>query len=176
MTHLAARGQGTAPDRTTDSAVRAQWLEREVQILEEKISFFDELSFKIKGWGVTVWSAIVTIAVTQDSWQVGTLALPAVCAFLLLEASYKRYQSCFVERTRDIMRYLNDPTFRAQWSDARPFPVYDMLNIHTKGQQHDPYSQRWGSVGRLLFKASVGLIYWGLLVVSLLVVGLLAYT
>src|ERR1039458_575793 len=150
----------TIAARLANAAFRLDWLEKEVHLLEEKIRFLDDLSFKVKGWAVTVWSGIVTVAVTRHDWRLACISVVGLLAFFLTDASYKRYQICFIQRTRDIMQFLNDETFRAAWEKQGGFPIYDLLNIHTQGQQHDPLAQHWGSLLRPLFKASVGLVYW----------------
>lgn len=146
---------------------RLEWLEREVGILEQKIQFFDDLSFKIKGWAITTWSALVTYALTKQDWRVACVAVLIPILFLLVDASYKRYQVCFIERTREIMGLLNDPdALKLKAGQVYPFVVYDLLGIHGKGRKESSLNRQWGPVARLVTKASVGLVYWVLIIIS----------
>ena len=82
---------------------RIKWLEKEVDILERKIEFYDNSSFKIKGWTVISWFALILYAITNNQWKIAAFATPIPFLFMVVEASYKRYQIEFVERTRQIM-------------------------------------------------------------------------
>jgi hypothetical protein len=147
---------------------RLKWLEQEVAILEEKIQFFDDLSFKIKGWAIATWSALVTYALSKHEWRVSAVACLVPILFLLVDASYKRYQVCFIERTRDIMRLLNNPdSLTAPPKEGGySFVVYDLLGIHGRGKQETSFNRQWGPIARLAAKGSVGLVYWVLVLIG----------
>lgn len=147
---------------------RLKWLEKEVEILEGKIQFFDDLSFKIKGWAITTWSALTTYGLTKHDWRVVAIASLAPILFLVVDASYKRYQVIFIERTRDIMRLLNNPPTISSAANlgSYSFAVYDLLGIHGRGKKETTFNRQWGSIVRLSTKASVGLVYWALVLIS----------
>lgn len=151
---------------------RLKWLEKEVEILEGKIQFFDDLSFKIKGWAIGTWSALITFALTKHDWRVGSIAGLVPILFLVVDASYKRYQVCFIERTRDIMRLFNDPEALSSMatSGAYSFVVYDLLGIHSRGKKETILNRQWGPIARLSTKASVGLVYWVLVLISVVII------
>ena len=157
-----------APANLRDTDFRLAWIEREVAILERKIEFFDDLSFKIKGWAITVWSALISFALTRNDWRIAAIGSLVPLLFLVVDASYKRYQVAFVNRTREIMRLLNDPEFPIRQAPAFPFAVYDLLSLY--GERRS--DRAWGSVGRMVTRASVGLVYWVLLAIGAAVVAL----
>lgn len=154
------------PSKLRDPDFRLGWIEREVAILERKIEFFDDLSFKIKGWAITVWSALISVALTRNDWRIAAIASLVPLLFMIVDASYKRYQVAFADRTREIMRLLNDPAFAPSATPAYPFAIYDLLCLH--GQRRP--DRAWGSVARLVTRASVGLVYWVLLLISAAIV------
>jgi hypothetical protein len=153
-----------------------EWIQKEVDILERKIEFYDNLSFKIKGWSIVSWFGLVSYAITNNQWKVAIFSPLIPILFMVIEASYKRTQIVFMERTRQIMRFLNDESEFKKWvsDDGKVFfPIYDLLNIYGKGQNHDPKSQEWGSMWTPLRKASVSLLYWCLIIASLIVIVLI---
>lgn len=151
--------------------IRLDWLKGEVALLEGKIQFFDDLSFKIKGWAIAAWSALSSYALTQSDWTVAVLAGVIPMLFMVLDASYKRTQMCFVARTRAIMKLLNDPAALAVGGDyAYVIHIYDLLGIYSIREGDDPSEEGWGPVLFLLRKSSVSLLYWILLILSTLIV------
>lgn len=172
------QGRSEPPDTRADARkaiesteFRLKWLEQEVGILEEKIQFFDDLSFKIKGWAIATWSALVTYALSKHEWKVSAVACLVPILFLLVDASYKRYQVSFIERTRDIMRLLNNPESLAvpAKEGSYSFVVYDLLGIHGRGKQETSFNRQWGPIARLAAKASVGLTYWVLVLIGAII-------
>lgn len=153
-----------------------EWIQKEADILERKIEFYDDLSFKIKGWTIVSWFALVSYAIKNNQWKIAIFSPLIPILFMVIEASYKRTQIVFMERTRHIMQFLNDETEFKKWVDENGtvvFPIYDLLNIYGKGHKHDPKSQKWGSIWIPLRKASVSLLYWCLTIASLIAIALL---
>ena len=164
------------PLASSEVEFRLKWLEKEVEILEDKIKFYDDLSFKIKGWAIALWSALITFSLTSYQWQIASVAVLVPVLFMLVDASYKRYQVCFVERTRTIMKFLNDPEHAAQWfSDSGDctVPIYDLFSLYGRDKKPDTFSPRWSSVFKPMKKASVSLVYWILIIISLVIISLI---
>lgn len=155
---------------------RYDWLKKEVDILERKIEFYDEISSRIKNWTVVSWFALVSYAITNNQARVAYFSPLIPFFFLLIDASFKRYQIEFIRRTRLIMKFLNTPDLRRDWfttEGALLFPIYDLLNIYGHGKKHEPTAQDWGSMLAPMFKASVALLYWCLVILSFLIAWLL---
>ena len=87
---------------------RANWLMKEAELLEDKIKFYDDLAFKIKGWTITIWTLLISYSLANNSYKIIFIALITIFCFLLVESSFKRYQIRFIERTRELMKILND--------------------------------------------------------------------
>lgn len=156
---------------------RLEWIKKEVDILEHKIEFYDDLSVKLKNWTVVSWFALVSYAITHNDWRVAAFSPLLPVLFMVTEASYKRFQMDFILRTRHIMAFLNDPEQSARWlkdDGTTSFPIYDILNIYGDKHQHDPLSQKWGSLWVPFKKLSVSLLYWCLMVFGIFVTVVLA--
>jgi hypothetical protein len=154
---------------------RLEWLKNECSMLEQKITSLDDLSFRIKGWAIATWSGITTVGLTKSDWRIALLAAIVPMLFMVIDASYKRYQICFIERTREIMKFLNDRSecARVHAPSYYGFPIYDLLGIHGRGRRQDPLHQEWGGIRGPLLKASVTLPYWIILATSIAVTVLL---
>ncbi len=168
--------QQPKPLASSESEFRLKWLEKEVEILEDKIKFYDDLSFKIKGWAIALWSALITFSLTSHQWPIASVAVLVPILFLFVDASYKRYQVTFVERTRVIMKFLNDPKYAGEWFSENgecSVPIYDLFSMYGKDQKPDTFSPRWSSVFKPMKKASVSLVYWILIIISLVIIWLI---
>jgi hypothetical protein len=160
----------TLRDALENPQYRLTWLEKEVEILERKIEFFDGLSFKIKGWAIAIWTAVTTFALNKNEWEICALGGLVALLFMIVDASYKRYQMWFIERTRVIMAQLNE--FDEEVNVER-FPVYDLLNLHGKRLSEDPAVGRWGPILEYVRRSSVSLVYWILLFITIIITVLL---
>jgi hypothetical protein len=163
----------------SDIEFRLKWLEKEVDILEDKIKFYDDLSFKIKGWAIALWSALISYSLTKHEWPVACVAVLVSLLFMLVDASYKRYQICFIERTREIMRFLNDKEDAVHWfgTDGEcSVPIYDLFSMYGRDKKLSVSVPRWSSVFKPLRKASVSLVYWILILISLVIVPLIIFS
>jgi hypothetical protein len=161
---------------SSEVAFRLKWIEKEVDILEDKIKFYDDLSFKIKGWAIALWSALISYSLTKHEWPVACVAVLVSLLFMIVDASYKRYQICFIERTRDIMKFLNDKEDTVNWFGADgdcSVPVYDLFSMYGPGKKPNTARPRWSSVFKPMKRASVSLVYWILILISLVIIPLI---
>ena len=143
---------------------RLDWLFKEIELLEKKIEFFDDLSFKIKGWAVVSWFALVSFSIKENDYRISLISIFLPVLFVMVEASYKRYQIEFIQRTRNIMRLLNDKEEMEKCLNGEylDFPIYDLLNVYgeNKKQYENPIKNTWGFILYPFKKASVSLLYW----------------
>lgn len=159
--------------KITSIDFRLDWLFKEIEMLEKKIEFFDNLFFKIKGWAVVSWFALISLAITENNWRIALISVFLPVLFVIIEASYKRYQIEFMRRTRNIMKLLNEKEEIEKHINGNnlDFPIYDLLNIYgeQKKQYENPLHNSWGFLLYPLKKTSVCLFYWCLFAGSIIV-------
>lgn len=152
---------------------RLEWLFKEIELLEKKIEFYDSLSFKIKGWVVVPWFALMSFAINESDWRISLISIFLPVLFVLIESSYKRYQNEFIRRTRNIMKLLNDKEEieKCTNGDNLDFPIYDLLNVYgeNKEQFTSPINNSWEFILYPLKKASVSFFYCCLLTGSIII-------
>ncbi len=94
---------------------RSNLILKEIEIIQNKIDNFDEHSLIIKGWAITLWSAIWLWAINQwienpnnsIEWII-IIGVVAVIFFWLFDSLFKFYQRAFIVRTKQIESYLNN--------------------------------------------------------------------
>ena len=67
-------------------------LSDEIALLHSQISHFDALSFQIKGWAITVWSALIAFGAKEHNPAVTFASFPAILSFWILDGLFKQYQ------------------------------------------------------------------------------------
>ena len=85
-------------------AFKLQLLRDEIAEIQSKISTYDDLSFKIKGWSITLWIGILGFSINQESPVFPLAAIPILFAFWILDMYFKSYQ----QRSMVRMGYIED--------------------------------------------------------------------
>ncbi len=115
-------------------------LTKEIEYIHSRIAAYDDISFKIKGWAVTIWSAVVAIGIKEKYPLIVFTSLPALMAFWILDAYFKQYQRRsmtrmgVIEMFLDSRSYFKDSGMRTAFEkkDFGPFPVHDPIASRTR--------------------------------------------
>lgn len=89
-------------------AFQLDLLRDEIDDIQSKIAMYDDLSFKIKGWALTLWIAILGYGINQRSPLLPLVSIPVLVAFWFLDAYFKSYQQRAMARMGYIERFIND--------------------------------------------------------------------
>ena len=87
-----------------EQAARLALLQAELGAIQDAIRGLDTITFQIKGWSVTVATAISGFAVSPKRPALLALAAVAVLEFWLINAQFKLYQRAFIDRNKSIHR------------------------------------------------------------------------
>ncbi len=115
-------------------------LMKEIEYIHSKIGAYDDISFKIKGWAVTIWSAIVALGIKEMSPLIVFASLPTLMAFWILDAYFKQYQwrsmtrMGVIEMFLDSRSYFKDSGIRTAFEkkDFGSFPIHDPIASRTR--------------------------------------------
>jgi hypothetical protein len=115
-------------------------LVKEIEYIHSRIAHYDDLSFKIKGWAVTIWSGIVAFGAREDAPLVVSTSIPAIAAFWILDAYFKQYQRrsmnrmAVIEMFLDSRGYFEESGVRAAFEKKNfgQFPIHDPISSRTK--------------------------------------------
>ena len=79
---------------------------QEYKELEANIRHSTENSMKTKNWSITIGLAAIIAALTQKQPVILLLSPIAALLFLAMDARWRAYMVCFIERQKEIERYF----------------------------------------------------------------------
>jgi len=161
-----------------------QLLRDEIATIHAKITSFDDLAFRVKGWAATLWAGLVGYAVGQGKPEGIALSIPLMVAFWILDASFKTYQQRVRARMGIIEQFLNRASqdsgaslqnaFRE--SSFGSFLIHDPMCNQTFRISDKDFQQTFSkkvSLVLALFTTNVYLMYVALILASLLIMAYL---
>jgi len=84
-----------------------QVLLKEYDLLQNKIKDYDARSFQIKGWSITIFSAVVSIAIINSKPILLMVPFFTSLIFLGLDGLYKSFQYLVIQRSLEIEEQFN---------------------------------------------------------------------
>jgi len=73
---------------------------------------FDTITFSVRGWAVSAFTAMLAVSASQKLPNLMLLAILPVVMFWLVDALYKSFQRNFMRRGREIEEYLASDRFK----------------------------------------------------------------
>jgi len=153
-------------------------LRDEISRIQIKIAEYDDLSFKVKGWAITIWTAILGFAINQESVLYFMAAIPVLLAFWFLDTYFKSYQQRSMARMGYIEDFLNNSSNESKSNLTEAFNrrsfdsfiVFDPIGRQTR-KVDEEFGRRY--LEKIMFKRcfwirNVRLLYMSLIVISLL--------
>jgi hypothetical protein len=80
---------------------------------EASISRFDTIAFGIRGWAVSVFTAILAASITLGHPSLILFAIPPTLLFWMVDSVNKAFQERFIRRVKKIQTYLLSSEFNA---------------------------------------------------------------
>ena len=119
---------------------QCELLVKEIEYIHSRIAHYDELSFKIKGWAITLWLGIVAFGAKEGLALVVLASVPATMMFWIVDAYFKQYQRRSMLRMGVIESFLNSTGFfqdkglRAAFRSGETgnFPIQDPIGNQTR--------------------------------------------
>ena len=78
----------------------------ELKLLQSIVDKFDDFSFRVKNWFLTIFIAITGFSITQGNTGLLWLNFAIILIFYLYEVSYRISHRDFLRRLRDVQRLL----------------------------------------------------------------------
>ena len=119
---------------------RLDLLLEEIEYIHQLLKHYDNLSFKLKGWAVTLWSGIVAFGAGTGIHVVVLASIPVSLTFWLVDGYFKRYQRRSMVRMGAIEQFLEgEGPFAGEGlrqafvkRDIGRFPVHDPIAGRTR--------------------------------------------
>ena len=90
--------------------------------VQEQIRTLDEILFKIKAGGVTVWVVLVGWAFQTGLIQLLPLGFAVLAAFWILEGMFRAVQLRYIAKSRELSAFSNDVEALDECFSTRTFP------------------------------------------------------
>jgi len=81
---------------------------KEIDTIQGRISNYDDLSFKIKGWAITLWAAICVWGAKEQRADIVLIGIFVVFVFWIMDGYFKFYQRRSMVRMGYIEDFLNN--------------------------------------------------------------------
>lgn len=113
---------------------------KEIEYIHSVIAHFDEVSFKIKGWAITLWLGIVAFGAKEGLVLIVLASIPVTITCWILDAYFKKYQRRSMFRMRIIESFLDSKDcfehkgLRAAFTsgEVKNFPIHDPIGSRTR--------------------------------------------
>jgi len=130
-------------------------LEKGADAIQRHIERIDEVLFKVKASGVTVWVALVGWSFTSKNVLLMLLGLVVILGFWLLEGYFRGIQARYLASSASLTGFLNDEhALKTSFDNQRlpPRIVYPMTFNETELEKLKMY-------GKGLIAPSVAILY-----------------
>ena len=119
----------SAAGNTEGFAFQLRMLEKGADAIQRHIERIDEILFKVKASGVTVWVALLGWSFTSKNALLILLGLVAILGFWLLEGYFRGVQARYIASSLSLTGFLNDEQALKTAFESRRLPpriVYPM--------------------------------------------------
>jgi hypothetical protein len=96
---------------------RLSLLQKEMEMLQNGIRGYDSIVFTIKGWAITVFSAIILFAFDKQKPFLYLFCIASILSFWLIDAFYKSTQNILISRYGKIEVFLQGNDFEKAMAD-----------------------------------------------------------
>lgn len=148
---------------------------KEIEMIQQKISNYDNLSFKIKGWCITLWSAIITLGLQINFHGIYFIIFSAsICLiFWFVDTFYKIYQRFSIVRMEDIQDFLNSLNYYKKKGlkesfgkeSLGDFLIFDLIGRLSRRQkvEYDKYLRKKKNFWKCFLVRNIWVIYCSLI-------------
>lgn len=82
------------------------FLSQEMDHLKNGIYKYDDILFKVKGWSVTIFTAMIALSLKEGNWHISLISILPIILFWSMDALYKSFQRKFIVRANKIEHYI----------------------------------------------------------------------
>jgi hypothetical protein len=140
-------------------------LVKEWDAIQGAIGRFDTLAFNIKGWAISLFTAVLVVSATQRVPELMILAILPLMMFWLIDALYKSFQRRYIIRGTEIETYLSSESF-VKDIELRSIAHFSSPVINIQFGSYT-YLHRIGLILRSAFSWNVFLLYFSMLALCL---------
>ncbi|MEO1541324.1 MAG: hypothetical protein AAFU59_13120 [Pseudomonadota bacterium] len=149
-------------DRLFD--LRHDILLREWEMCDGNVGRLDGVLFVMRGWAVTVAAAMIAYAYTEGQAEIARYLVLPVGLLWVLDGLFKRFQRIFIDRNREIHRYLSSAQFGQDVERGEMSFTTPLMALRFRG---GTWTERVADHARCMFLRNVSLTYLPLILAGL---------
>jgi len=109
--------------------IKYEQLKIEWQMCSDGIRSYDKLIFTIRGWIISLTTAILAYAFSEKSYLLPIFVIVPVLMFWFIDALYKNFQLKFISRSKEIEGYLSSEQFQLDFKNkSQPKLIVPLLS------------------------------------------------
>jgi hypothetical protein len=163
---MESQGARFVPETNFDRKLSV--LIKEWDLCEASIGRFDTISFAIRGWAVSVFTAVLAAAVTVKQPRLVLFAIAPTLLFWIFDALNKSFQDRFTRRLRAIQTYLKSPQFQEDLQSAEHLRVETpVMALEFQMASDAPFLLKLSRLIDSAARANVYVIYTSIIILSL---------
>ncbi len=143
----------------------------EVKIIQQAVSKLDDLSFKIKGWCITLLSGLIIycLQLNIEGIIIIFVSIFIPLLFWLLDATFKLYQRAFLVRLKDIQEFINKKAYYSKSENISKFYRLD-LNFRLSRKRDAQSLKKYlkdATFYKCLFVRNIWIVYYWIIVIGI---------
>lgn len=93
-------------------------IKQELGMVQSSIDKYDDINFRIRGWEVTIWSALMVVFFQTGKNLVPLIAMLTPLIFWALDGLYKSFRQSYRSRRDSIAIYLSSKKFEREFKSG----------------------------------------------------------
>ncbi len=94
-------------------------IKQELGMVQSSIDKYDDINFRIRGWEVTIWSALMVVFFQTGKNLVPVIAMLVPLIFWALDGLYKSFRESYKNRKNKISMYLSSKNFEKEFNSGK---------------------------------------------------------
>lgn len=117
------------------AGAKLETVRQELRFVQSSIDKYDDMIFKIRGWEVTIWTAVMVVLFQSGKHQVLAISMVIPLIFWVLDAMYHSFRMSYRDRRTAINDYLASARFEREFAAGKvgfgspEHPVHDIGKI-----------------------------------------------
>lgn len=98
---------------------RLDIIKQELDMVQSSVDKYDDINFRIRGWEVTIWSALMVVFFQSGKHPVLLIAVLVPIIFWALDGLYKSFRQSYRNRRDKISVYLSSKKFEREFASGK---------------------------------------------------------
>jgi len=101
------------------AAAKLDSIRQELVSAQSSIDKYDDIIFKIRGWEVTIWTALMVVLFQSGKHHVLAISMTVPFIFWVLDGMYHSFRMSYRERRKELTTYMSSAKFEKEFVGGR---------------------------------------------------------